>query len=278
MSAVSAAPAARPPARIRAALPVRVIANEASKGLLVAWSHKGTLVPQVVLAMVMYLMVQLVLGDGHIVHALLPLTLFSFLAYFMVYMAMMNMVSSLLEEANAGTLEQGLLGPLRPWTLSAGRLIAAVGEGVLTSLVAAAILVPTLRIEVPDRPGALVPIGLTLLDIAGTALLMGALGLVVNSIGAIVHVIGSMFMILNGGMVPISAFPDWLAAIARMLPTTLGAGATREVLFGHVSLSGAWADHSLQWAALHAAFMLALGAVAFRAAIRRGLREGRLGP
>jgi ABC-2 type transport system permease protein len=278
MSSLSVAPAARPTARFRAPLSVRVIANEAAKGLLVAWSHKTTLVPQVVLAMVLYGMVQLVLGGGHIVHAVLPLTLFSFLAYFVVYMAMMNMVSGLLEEANAGTLEQGLLGPLRPWTLSTGRLIAAVGEGVVTSLVAAAILVPALGIEVPARPAALVPIGLTLLDIAGTALLMGALGLVVNSIGAIVHVIGSMFMMLNGGMVPISAFPDWLATIARILPTTLGAGATREVLFGHVSLGGAWADHSLQWAALHAAIMLALGAVAFRAAIRQGQREGRLGP
>lgn len=278
MSSLSAAPAARPVAGVRAPLAVRVIANEAGKGLLVAWSHKATLVPQVVLAMVMYLLVQLVLGGGRIVHAVLPLTLFSFLAYFVVYMAMMNMVSSLLEEANAGTLEQGLLGPLRPWTLSTGRLVAAVGEGMLTSLVAAAILVPTLGIDVPARPEALVPIGLTLLDIAGTALLMGALGLVVNSIGAIVHVIASMFMILNGGLVPVSAFPDWLATIARILPTTLGAGATREVLFGNVSLGGAWADHSLQWAALHAAIMLALGAGAFRAAIRRGLREGRLGP
>lgn len=278
MSSLSTAPVARSTARLRAPLPIRVIANEASKGLLVAWAHKATLVPQVVLAMVMYWLVQLVLGAGHIVHAMLPLTLFSFLAYFVAYMAMMNMVASLLEEANAGTLEQGLLGPLRPWTLSVGRLIAAVGEGVLTSLVAAAILVPTLGIEVPARPAALVPIGLTLLDIAGTALLMGAVGLVVNSIGAIVHVIGSTFMLLNGGFVPISAFPDWLATIARILPTTLGAGATREVLFGHVSLGGAWADHSLLWAALHAAFMLALGVVAFRAAVRRGLREGRLGP
>lgn len=271
-------PSATPAARVRAPLPVRVLGNEAAKGLLLAWSHKATLVPQVVLAMVMYAMVMLVLGGGRIVHAVLPLTLFSFLAYFVVYMAMMNMVAGLLEEANAGTLEQSLLGPLRPWTLAAGRLVAAVGEGVVTSLVAAAILVPVLGIEVPARPAALVPIGLTLLDIAGTALLIGALGLVVNSIGAIVHVIGSIFMILNGGLVPVSAFPDWLAAIARILPTTLGAGATREVLFEHVSLGGAWADHGLEWAALHAAIMLALGALAFRAAIRRGLREGMLGP
>jgi ABC-2 type transport system permease protein len=278
MSSLVATPAARRAGRAWAPLPVRVIANEASKGVLVTWSHKAALVPQVVAAMVMYLLVQLVLGGGHVVHAVLPLTLSSFLAYFVVYMAMMNTVSGLLEEANAGTLEQSLLGPLRPWTLSIGRLIAAVGEGVVTSLVAAAILVPLFGIQLPARPAALVPIGLTLFDIAGTALLMGALGLVVNSIGAIVHVIGGVFMMLNGGFVPVSAFPDWLAVIARILPTTLGASATREVLFHHMSLGGAWTDHSLQWAALHAAIMLALGAVAFRAAIRRGQREGRLGP
>jgi ABC-2 type transport system permease protein len=278
MSSLSAAPPAGRTGPVRLPLPARVIVNEAAKGLLITWSRKATLVPQVLMALVMYLLVQLVLGGGHIVRAVLPLTLFSFLAYFVVYMAMMNMVAGLLEEANAGTLEQSLLGPLRPWTLSTGRLMAALGEGAFTSLVAAAILVPLLGIQVPVRPEVLVPIGLTLLDIAGTALLMGALGLVVNSIGAIVHVIGGVFMMLNGGFVPVSAFPDWLATIARILPTTLGAGATREVLFEHVSLGDAWADHSLLWAALHAAFMLALGAVAFRAAIRRGQREGRLGP
>lgn len=209
---------------------------------------------------------------------MLPLTLFGFLAYFVVYVAMMNMVSSLLEEANSGTLEQGLLGPLRLWVLAAGPLGAALGEGLLTALGAAVILVLLLGIAVPARRAALVPIALTLADIAGTALLIGALGLVVNSIGAIVHVVGSVFMMLNGSMVPVSAFPDWLAVIARILPTTLGANVTRQILFSHQTLTGAWGDHSLQWAAFHAAIMLAIGVVGFQAAIRRGLREGRLGP
>ncbi len=70
----------------------------------------------------------------------------------------------------------------------------------------------------------------------------------------------------------------WLAVIAKILPTTLGANATRQILFSHQTLGGAWGDHSLQWAGLHAAIMLALGVVGFQAAIRRGLREGRLGP
>lgn len=93
--------------------------------------------------------------------------------------------------------------------------------------------------------------------------LIGALRLVVNSIGAIVHVVGSVFMMLNGSMVPVSAFPDWLAVIARILPTTLGANVTRQILFSHQTLTGVWGDHSLQWAAFHAAIMY-LGEVFFR--------------
>jgi len=255
-----------------------LLGNETAKGLWILWSHKVTLVPQLALMATTYLLFQAVLGGGHLVQALLPVTLFAYLAYIVVYVALLKMAAGLLEEVNTGTLEQTHLSPLPSWLLSVGRLSAVLAEGLLTAAAVGGGLVLALRIQLPLRPAALVPLALILADIAGFALLIGGLALVVTSIGAIIHVIGSFVMFLNGGLVPVSVLPRGLEIAARFVPTTLGLDATRRVLFGHETLAGTWGDHSLQWALLHAILMLAVGWAVYQAAIRRGLREGRLGP
>ena len=83
---------------------------------------------------------------------------------------------------------------------------------------------------------------------------------------------------LNGAYVPVYAYPDWLQVIAKLVPSTLGIDVMIRMLIDDSSLSQTWADHSLQWALLHAAVMLLLGWTVYQRQIRRGLREGRLGP
>jgi ABC-2 type transport system permease protein len=61
------------------------------------------------------------------------------------------------------------------------------------------------------------------------------------------------------------------------VPTTLGIDATRKLLVAGEPLRQVWSDGTLPWALLHAALLLLLGSVVYQAAIRRGLREGRLG-
>lgn len=60
------------------------------------------------------------------------------------------------------------------------------------------------------------------------------------------------------------------------VPTTLGIDATRKLLVAGEPLRRVWSDGTLPWALAHAAVLL-LGLVVYQAAIRRGLREGRLG-
>jgi hypothetical protein len=62
-----------------------------------------------------------------------------------------------------------------------------------------------------------------------------------------------------------------------VVPTTLGIDTTRKLLVAGEPLRQVWSDGTLPWALLHAALLLLLGAVVYQAAIRRGLREGRLG-
>ena len=264
--------------RLHPAAAARMLGNETAKGLRLMWAHRVTLAPQLLVMGVMYLLFQLVIGGGRLVPALLPVTLSAFLAYVVGYVALLKMAAGLLEEVNAGTLEQAHLSPLRPWVLALGRLGAALVEALLTALIVGAVLALALGIHLPFRPAALVPLVTTLADVAGFALLIAGLALVVTSIGAIIHVIQNMIMLLNGALIPVAAYPPGLQLAAKLVPTTLGMDTTRRILFGHEALAGVWADHSLQWALLHAAVMLLAGWGVYQAAIRRGLRDGRLGP
>lgn len=255
----------------------RILSNETAKGLRILWSHKVVLLPQLANMAVLYLMFQLVLGGGRLVDELLPVTAVAFSIYVVSYIGLLKMVAGLMEEVNAGTLEQVHLSPLRAWQLSIGRLGAVLAEAVLTAVLLGAGFVFALGIDLPVEPAALVPIALTLADIAGFILLIGGLALVVGSIGAIVHVINNLIMLVNGSVVPITTLPPALETIAKFIPTTLGIDATRKVLFEGQGLAALWADGSLPWALLHAAVMLVAGWSVYQVAIRRGLRDGRLG-
>jgi ABC-2 type transport system permease protein len=187
-------------------------------------------------------------------------------------------VAGTLEEMNAGTLEQVHLSPLPSWALSFGRLVAAAVEAVgMTALVSAGLIL-VLGIHLSYRLDALVPLALTIVDVAGFSLLLGALAIRVASIGAILHVLQGVVLLLNGAFVPVSVFPDWLQLVSRLLPTTLGVEVSRRVLLQGWPLSSTWSDHSLLWLTVHSAVMLVLGGVLYQRNIMRALHEGSLGP
>lgn len=119
---------------------------------------------------------------------------------------------------------------------------------------------------------------MTVLDVAGFALLVAGLALTIASIGAVLHVIQGLVMLLNGSLLPIEAFPAWLEIIARLVPGTLGMEATRKVLFADASLASLWSQGTLAWAVIHAAALLAIGWALYQRSIKKGLRNGRLGP
>jgi ABC-2 type transport system permease protein len=256
----------------------RMLGNETTKSLLVLWAKRATLVPELAVLVVFFLFVQFFIGSGRLVEALYAPTLLGFAAYALAYIVTLKMVAGTLDELNSGTLEQVHLSPLPAWALSVGRLGAAVIEAVsLTALVSGALIL-VLRIQFKYQLDALVPLVLTILDVAGFGLLLGGLALRVPSIGAILHVMQGIVLFLNGSFVPVSLFPAWLQLVARLLPTTLGVEVSRTVLLQGRSLSTAWFDHSLLWLLIHSAAMLLIGGAVYQSSIWRALRDGRLGP
>lgn len=256
----------------------RMLGNETLKGLLKLRASWGTLVPELAVLVVFYLMLQFLLGEGRLVPALYAPTLIGFASYGLAYIVTLRMVAGTLEEMNTGTLEQVHLSPLPSWALSLGRLAAAAMEaGGLVALVSLGLIL-VLGVRFTYRPDALVPVGLIIVDVAGFGLLLGALAIRVNSIGAILHVLQSIIVFLNGAFIPVAVFPAWLQAVARILPTTLGVEVSRKMLLQGGSLQSAWSDGSLIWLLAHSLALLVAGAAFYQLAIRRGLCEGRLGP
>jgi ABC-2 type transport system permease protein len=264
------------------ALGLRMLGNEIDKGLRVMWVHKAPLILQIAYVLAFYWVLQLFVGGGRFVSEVLAMTFVAYLAYIISYIALLRMAGGVLEEMYTGTLEQSLLSPLRPWVASTGRLAAALVEGLITAAIVTAsyltLFLVVLDVELTWRWSASIPLAITVADIAGFALFIGGVALAINSIGAIVHVIQSIIMLLNGAFIPVFVFPAWLALTSKIfVPTALGMDATRKILTGDESLGHVWSDGTLPWALLHAAVLLLLGWTVYQAAIRHGLREGRLG-
>jgi ABC-2 type transport system permease protein len=255
-----------------------MLGNETAKGLLVTLANWGTLVPALAVLVVYYIFIQFFIGNGRMVQPLYAPTLLGFASYGLAYIVSLKMVSGTLEEMNAGTLEQLHLSPLPAWTLSLGRLAAAVIEGVGLTAVVSVGLILVLGIRFTYRLDAVVPVALTVVDVAGFGLLLGAVAIRVASIGAILHVLQSIVLFLNGAFVPVYLFPSWLQLVSRLLPTTLGVEVSRKILLQGWSLAAVWSDGSLIWLLVHSTAMLTLGAVAYQRSIGGALRDGKLGP
>jgi ABC-2 type transport system permease protein len=133
-----------------------------------------------------------------------------------------------------------------------------------------------LGVSIPLRPAGLLPAALTLIDIAGFALLLGGLALALPQIGAIAHLFSGLIFLLNGTFVPLEWYPAWLQTLTKLLPTTLGVQVLRQVVLQGQSLGSVWADGTLPWLLIHAALFAVLGTLVFLLNDRRARRLGTL--
>ncbi len=265
---------ARPGPRVIAA--TRAVLGETQKGLWLLWGHRTVVLLEILGLVAFYPFLQFVIGNGTIQRALVLSTLLPFLAAPLFYLAILKLVSDLLEEVNSGTFEQMHLSPFSPAALLVGRLLAIFLEGALIAVVLGVLMSWALGISIPLRAAGLLPAALTMIDIAGFALLLGGLALSLPQIGAIAHLFGGLILLLNGAFVPLEWFPGWLQTLARFLPTTLGVQATRQVVLQGQSLGSVWANGTLPWLLLHAALLAVLGWLVFLLNDRRAMRRGTL--
>lgn len=254
----------------------RAVLSEVQKGLWLLWGRRTVVLLEVIGLVAFYPFVQFIIGNGAIERSLVRATLLPFLTLPVLYIAILKLVGDLLEEVNSGTFEQMHLSPYSPALLLLGRLLALVLEGVLIAVIAGVGMAWALGVSIPLRPIGLLPAALTVIDIAGFALLIGGLALALPQIGAIAHLFSGLIFLLNGAFIPLEWYPAGVQTLARFLPTTLGIEVTRKLVLEGQSLTAVWADGTLPWLLLYTALLAALGWIIFTANDRRAMRRGTL--
>src|SRR5260370_6272516 len=112
----------------------RAMLNETQKSLWLLWGRRIVVLLEILSFIAFYPFLQFVIVNGTIQRALVLPTLLPFLARPLLYLAILKLVSDLLEEVNSGTFEQMHLSPFSPAALLVGRLLAVFLEGALIAV------------------------------------------------------------------------------------------------------------------------------------------------
>lgn len=265
-------------APLRSAGRLRILGNEVIRLLQTAWAHRVTQATAVLTTAATYLAIQFFIGGGRILDRLLVATAPGLFAYVVAFVGSLRLVAGLLEERNSGTLEQTHLSPVPGSQLVLGRVAAAIIEGVAMATVVTVGLFLIRGLPIPTELHLLLPVSLTLLDIVGFVLLLGAASFTFPGIGAVVHVVQMAVLVVNGTLVPHDLFPRWLELVAEVVPTTLGVSASRAMLTDDQTLGGLWQAGELPWLVVHAVVTATLGWLLYAVQLRRAIRDGKLGP
>ena len=256
--------------------PLRAVAGEAVKELLLMWRRRATLVMSIVTLGLTYLMIEFLVGAGRLNHHVLAMTLPALFAYAMTSTAALQGIGGIAEEANGGTLEQVHLSPAPPQLIVLGRLSALAVEGLIPAVVLIAAFWAGFAIHYSVQPALVVPLLLTMADAMAYGLLMIALTVAVSGIGAIGHVFNMLIMFFGGMFIPVTALPHGIGIFARFVPTTLGVQVLNATLSGN-GLGAVLADGTLPWLMVHAVVLTVLAGAASVYVVRRARREGGLG-
>ncbi|MEV4067417.1 ABC transporter permease [Nonomuraea dietziae] len=250
-----------------------VLGAEIGKGLRVQLAHPIGHVITLLISTMMYLGLQFVLGQGELRQDVLPQTLVAIGGYWFLQYAGLVMVADLIEEKRAGTFAQAQMTTAPPWLPMLGRLITASVFGLAVAAVASLVPLLTAGITIPLRWAALLPAMLLGINVLAFTFLLASLALVSPMIGALQSLFTSLVLLLNGSFLPLALYPDWLAALARVLPTTLGIEAITQTLFEGRTVAEIWTGGTLPWLVAHTLALTAAGGLLFVRNHRRALQE-----
>jgi ABC-2 type transport system permease protein len=256
---------------------VAVVGAEVRKGLTRQLANPIAHIVTLVFAASMFLGLQYIIGQGSLRRDLLPLTIVGISSYWFLHFASLVMVTDLVEEKRGGTFAQAQLTPSPLWVVMFGRLLTAAIFGLVVSLVGTLVPVLVTGTSISLKWAALVPYALILVNALAFTLIMAALALNSPMVAVLESLLSTLVLLLNGAFLPVSLYPDWMAFLARLLPTTMGVDATAKVLFKGKSLADIWSDGTLPWLLVYTVALVAVGWALFVRNHRKALSSGRLG-
>jgi ABC-2 type transport system permease protein len=256
---------------------VITIFNETHKGLLLAWNYKVDLILEVFIMSFAFIGLSFLIGGGQLEEEQVTASLIGYLVWFYAIKAIADMSTSLKDEMQAGTLEQMYMSPTSAGLLVLGRSLSTL---LTTTIIAALIAIgPLLLLDIrlPLAPAALPVFIITILGLFGFGFAVGGFTLIFKQVASLSDLIQYALVFLNGALLPVELFPDWLAFIARLLPTTQGIIVLRQVTLDGLTLTQTWQTGALGWLVVHSAVFLLLGWLIFRWCENIARQRGLLG-
>jgi ABC-2 type transport system permease protein len=237
--------------------------NETRKGLLVMWSYKFNLSTEMFMLGFIFVGIGFFMGDGELRPEWLPGALLGYLIWFYATIGLNSMAGGLMEEAQAGTLEQIYMSPTPTFVVFVGRLFATlISSTIMVGLVGTGLLL-LLRISIPLNWLGLPVFILTMVGVFGMGYAIAGATLVFKRTGSLTNMLTNVMLFLNGAFLPVDRLPEWLGLVAKGLPTTQGIVVVRRVMLDGQSLGDTWSDGSLVRLALPSAVLLAVGLAVF---------------
>ena len=254
-----------------------VLANEIHKGLLHVWRYRINFVAQLAMFSFLFVGIGFLMGRGRMDAAALPSMLVGFVVWYYAFMAILSMSTSLATEAQTGTLEQAYISPAPPAWIFAGRALATLVCTTLMGAAMAGALVLIFGLRFTIGLAALPVFGMTLAGVFGFGFMIGGATLAFKRVEAVGNLVQNMLLFMNGTLLPVDHFPNWMAAISNTLPTTRGISALRAIVIDRQPLSRLWDDGTLAALAIHSALYLFAGWLTFTWCERYARRHGTLG-
>ncbi len=185
--------------------------------------------------------------------------------------------SFIIDSGQTGVLEQVYLTPLPLAAKLMSRFIAcAVFCTMELTLVGVALLI-LCPIYIPPSIDALIAFLITIVGIAGFALLLAGVGLVFKKSQPFAYLLNTTLLFFNGSILPLDNMPHWMRMASKTLPTTQGIEVIRSIAFKHQTIGSTFTDGSLLILILNSAGYLILGCAVFFYCERWAQKHGSLG-
>ncbi|HVM34945.1 MAG TPA: ABC transporter permease [Actinomycetota bacterium] len=141
---------------------------------------------------------------------------------------------TLANERYFGTLSSLLATPANRFAIFLGRTLPVIANGLLVSAFGFVVGMVLLDFRLPAAalpPLALVVI-VTVVSCTGLGMLLGSIGLRMRDVFFASNLAYFIILLFCGVNVPLSALPEWMQTVGRMLPVTHGIAAARLIARG----------------------------------------------
>lgn len=183
----------------------------------------------------------------------------------------------IIDAGQTGVLEQVYLTPYPFCIKLMSRFVAAAVFCSLELILVLASLLIFCPLSIPVNLAASLAFILTLLGIAGFALILAGIGLIFKKSQPFAYLLNNILLFFNGSILPLEKMPTAIQILGKTLPTTQGIAVMRAMIFQHQSLTSTLADGSFLILILNSALYMTLGVAVFVYCEKWAQRNGILG-